>query len=85
MYDFNYSWPYDYTMGDLYFQECPYCGADNVLISEAHEKMQLAREEVKTHFVMPCCLKNMTVVNMDDDYVWATEKLREIALRRSRR
>ncbi|WEG13782.1 hypothetical protein PU629_05290 [Pullulanibacillus sp. KACC 23026] len=75
--DFSCSWPYDWMQGDLFFQDCPFCDESSVLVVTEAEKMKLAREGFKTHVVMPCCHEKLTILQIDDDYVWADRPLRK--------
>ena len=76
MSSFSRSWPYDWMQGDLFFHECPFCGASSVLIATDREKMGLAKEGFKTHVVMPCCHEKLTILSMDEDYIWSDRELR---------
>ncbi|MDR7072887.1 hypothetical protein [Fictibacillus barbaricus] len=73
---FEYTWPYERMMNDLYVSECPFCKASNVLTSFKEEQLALAKEGVKQRLIMPCCHGKMTILNADDDYFYTDEKLR---------
>ncbi len=76
MSSFSHTWPYDVLENDLFLNECPFCGASSVLISIEGEKLELAKEGFKTHVVMPCCHEKLTILSLDDDYIWADRPLR---------
>lgn len=78
MSDFSHSWPYDLMQGDLFFHECPFCHETSVLVPTNKEKMDLAKEGFKTHAVMPCCHEKLTILSIDDDYIWADRVLRNL-------
>jgi hypothetical protein len=77
MLSFKNTWPYERVAGDIYFHECPYCKAGNVLLPIRKRDFQGAIEGVKTHVVLPCCLEKMTVLQADEDYFWSDENLRQ--------
>lgn len=77
MYQFSHSWPYDRVMNDHYFHECPFCGANNVLLPIKKDAIENARDGVKTHVVMPCCHEKIVIVQMDDDYIWSDRPIRK--------
>jgi hypothetical protein len=74
---FSHSWPVDWLHGDLFFHECPFCGSSYILVPVDQEKMQLAKEGYKTHVVMPCCHEKLTILSLDEDYIWADRPLRK--------
>jgi hypothetical protein len=74
--DFHFTWPYERVMGDNYIEVCPFCKAEGVLIHMKKEAVENAYEGFKTHVVMPCCHENLTIVQMDDDYIWSDRPLR---------
>ena len=74
--DLQYTWPYDRMMGDIYFNQCPYCGEENVLTGMNDKAYQQALEGIKTTLVMPCCHHKMVIRRADTDYFWTTERLR---------
>lgn len=73
---FEYTWPYERMMNDIYISECPFCKTDNVLTSFKEEQLELAKEGVKQRLIMPCCHGKITILNADDDYFFTDEKLR---------
>jgi hypothetical protein len=78
MYDLSYSWPYEQMMQDVYFQECPFCGASSILLPFKKEAFEEAKDGVKTHIVMPCCNERLDIVKIDDDYIWSDSPLRKM-------
>jgi hypothetical protein len=69
MIPFNQALPYDITMGDVYVNECPFCGKENVLIPMKIQEIVSVREGKKKLLVFPCCYHKLTVVDSDDDYL----------------
>jgi hypothetical protein len=76
MYSFEYTWPYEKVMGDIYLHQCPYCHKESVLTGMKERDFKKAQEEIKTILIMPCCHHKMTILKADDDYFWTTEALR---------
>ncbi len=74
--DFHYTWPYERVMGDNYIEVCPFCRAESILVPMKKEAIENAYEGFKTHVVMPCCHEKLTIVQMDDDYIWSDRPLR---------
>lgn len=74
--DFNHTWPYERVMGDCYIETCPFCQEESVLIPIKKEAIEQAYEGFKTHVVMPCCHEKLTIVEMDEDYIWSDRALR---------
>ncbi|MFC4737098.1 hypothetical protein ACFO4L_10915 [Bacillus daqingensis] len=74
---FDHTWPYEIQMGDVYVDECPYCGASSVLTHMKQSTLKRAREGVKTRLNLPCCRSTMVILEADDDYFWADEPLRK--------
>ncbi|MCD8511033.1 MAG: hypothetical protein LRY73_15005 [Bacillus sp. (in: Bacteria)] len=73
---FDHTCPYEKQMGEIYIGECPYCKSSNVLTHMKEESLEKAKDGVKQRLNMPCCLKTMTILEADEDYFWANEKLR---------
>ncbi|MGC4378709.1 hypothetical protein WD019_17570 [Fictibacillus sp. Mic-4] len=74
---FEYTWPYEKMMDDIYINECPFCKSGNVLTNMKQEDLELAKEGIKRLLVMPCCREKLVILKADDDYFWTEEKLRE--------
>ncbi|SDJ18610.1 hypothetical protein [Natribacillus halophilus] len=74
---FENTWPYERIQDDIYFNECPHCGAENVLTYMKKKQMNNAVDGIKTPLIMPCCNYKITIAYADDDYLWATERLRK--------
>jgi len=64
-------------MNDIYFQECPFCGASSVLLPIKKEAFENAKGGVKTFVIMPCCHEKLDILQIDDDYIWSNEPLRK--------
>ncbi|WP_246589128.1 hypothetical protein [Desertibacillus haloalkaliphilus] len=77
MIPFENAWPYERMYDDIYIQECPYCGSENVLTNMKQEMLERAKEGIKTLLIMPCCNGRMTILEADDDYFWTNESLRK--------
>ncbi|WP_252315296.1 hypothetical protein [Sinobaca sp. H24] len=73
---FENTWPYEKMGDDIYVQECPYCGQENVLTHLTKGNLQRALEEIKTPLIMPCCSTRMVIIQADEDYFWTEDKLR---------
>jgi hypothetical protein len=74
---FENTWPYERMSGDIYFDECPFCGERHVLTSMSLEALELAKEGVKVSINLPCCRGRLTVLEADDDYLWTNQALRK--------
>ncbi|WP_059105856.1 hypothetical protein [Shouchella shacheensis] len=73
---FSHTWPYDVQGKDIYFESCPFCGTDHVLTHMKMRDLKLAKEHRKVNLVMPCCHEVMTILEADNDYMWANRPLR---------
>lgn len=76
MLSFKNTWPYERVANDIYFNECPYCRENNILLPIQKRDFLNATEGVKTHLVLPCCHQKMTILHADEDYFWSDERLR---------
>ncbi|MFD1952828.1 hypothetical protein ACFSL6_01620 [Paenibacillus thailandensis] len=76
MIPFERTWPYDIVMNDIYAPSCPFCKAENVLLPLRPKEIENIRHGKKRLLVFPCCSSSITVVDMDDDYMLATQRLR---------
>jgi hypothetical protein len=76
MYQFSHTWPYERVMGDLYLTECPFCGSRSVPLHLKKEAFERAKEGIKTEAVLPCCHEKLTILRIDDDYLWTDRALR---------
>ncbi|QDI91309.1 hypothetical protein EPH95_09050 [Salicibibacter halophilus] len=74
---FENTWPYERIQDDIYFEECPNCDAENVLTYMKKKQLEDAFDGVKTDIIMPCCQYKITIAEADNDYFWATERLRK--------
>lgn len=76
MIPFNKTLPYDIIMGDVYVQECPFCGKNNVLLPIKPKDIALAHEGKRKLLVFPCCGNKVTVMDSDADYLLTDTRLR---------
>ncbi|MBD2844337.1 hypothetical protein IDH44_03975 [Paenibacillus sp. IB182496] len=70
--------PYDKLMNDIYVNECPFCGADNVLLPLLPQELALIRDGKKKLLVFPCCHSRVTIVDTDSDYLLTTQQVRSL-------
>lgn len=77
MIPFENTWPYETAKEDVYFRECPSCGAENVLLPLKKHHLQSIREGVRKLLVMPCCHASYKLVDADRDYVLADRRMRK--------
>lgn len=73
---FDHTWPYEQYMNDLYVQQCPFCGAANVLLPLKPKELPAIREGRKRLLVFPCCHHKVTVLDADRDYLLTDRFLR---------
>ncbi|SMF71523.1 hypothetical protein SAMN05661091_0752 [Paenibacillus uliginis N3/975] len=76
MIPFSNAWPYDILSGDVYVQNCPFCGCDNVLLPMKPKELISVREGKKKLLIFPCCHNRVTVLDSDADYILTDQKLR---------
>ncbi|MFB5677122.1 hypothetical protein ACE3NQ_06015 [Paenibacillus terreus] len=76
MIPFERTWPYDVVMGDVYVQDCPFCGTDHVLLPLKPRELKEIQEGKKKLLVFPCCHSRVTLVDCDGDYLLADVPLR---------
>lgn len=76
MIPFERTWPYDIIMKDIYTPSCPFCKEENVLLPLRPEEIEDIRRGKKRLLVFPCCHSRITIVDMDDDYMLTTQRLR---------
>lgn len=76
MIPFSNTWPYDIISGDMYVQNCPFCGSDNVLLPMKPRELISVREGKKKLLIFPCCHNKVTVIDSDIDYILTDQKLR---------
>lgn len=69
MIPFEKALPYDVIMGDVYVQQCPFCGVDNVLLPMKPRELKSVHEGKKKLLVFPCCHHRVTVIDSDVDYL----------------
>ncbi|MDQ0060948.1 hypothetical protein [Paenibacillus harenae] len=75
MVPFERTWPYDIIMGDIYVSSCPFCDGENVLLPLRPEELKLIQEGKKRLLVFPCCHNQITVIDIDRDYLLADRAL----------
>jgi hypothetical protein len=61
---------------DVYFSECPACGASQVLLPLKRRHLRLIAEGARKLLVMPCCRASYRLIGADGDYVLADRKMR---------
>lgn len=76
MIPFKNTWPYEMMYDDYYFSQCPFCGAENVLLPFKKKDLQEIKTGTKRLLVLPCCFSSIKVVDMDEDYLLADRKVR---------
>ncbi|WP_054958222.1 hypothetical protein [Paenibacillus dakarensis] len=76
MIPFSNTLPYDTLSGDIYVQDCPFCGSSNVLLPMKPEELVSVREGKKKLLIFPCCHNKVTVLDSDADYLLTDQKLR---------
>jgi len=76
MYYFEYTWPYEKVFEDIYVDNCPFCKADSVLLPLKVKDLKKVQIGIKKLVVMPCCHQNMTIMEVDDDYLYLNQKVR---------
>lgn len=76
MIPFERTWPYDLIMNDIYTPSCPFCKEENVLLPIRPEEIADIHDGKKRLMVFPCCHSRITIVDMDSDYMMATQRLR---------
>lgn len=78
MIPFEQTWPYDKVGNDYFVHECPFCHAGHVLLNLKHSDVKAIQTGTKKLLVFPCCFEKIKVIDMDDDYLLAQEKLRSL-------
>ncbi|WP_314591210.1 hypothetical protein [Paenibacillus terrigena] len=76
MIPFENTWPFEQIMNDIYIHACPFCSKENVLLPLKPKELQDIHEGKKKLLVFPCCSHRVTLVDMDHDYLLASEPLR---------
>ncbi|GIP40796.1 hypothetical protein J31TS4_40760 [Paenibacillus sp. J31TS4] len=84
MIPFSHTWPYEQIRSDLYVQECPFCGAERVLLPLKPQDRELIHAGAKKLLVFPCCFGKATLVDFDSDYMLADKPLRDQQTKRRR-
>ncbi|MCM3714063.1 hypothetical protein [Halalkalibacter oceani] len=74
---FSHTWPYERQFDDIYFQSCPFCGQENVLLNMKKSELNQALEGIKTSVNLPCCRGRLTILEADQDYFWTNKPLRK--------
>ncbi|USB32565.1 hypothetical protein [Paenibacillus sp. YPG26] len=77
MIPFEKALPYDILMGDIYVQECPFCGSEHVLLPMKPNEIQSVREGKKKLLVFPCCHTRLTILDSDSDYLLTNKIVRK--------
>lgn len=78
MIPFEQTWPYERIGKDFYVQECPFCKAEQVMLNLKQREVSDIQTGLKKLVVFPCCYSKIKVIDMDDDYMLAEEKLRHL-------
>lgn len=78
MIPFENTWPYDIIGDDFYVPECPFCKQENVLIPLQKEEVYHIQTGLKKLLVFPCCFAKIKLLQIDDDYLLADQKLRQL-------
>ncbi|MEF3304397.1 hypothetical protein [Paenibacillus sp. GYB003] len=76
MIPFENTLPYETIGSDVYMNECPLCGAGNVLLPLRTKDLGPIREGRKRLIVFPCCREKITAVDADRDYLLADRPVR---------
>lgn len=76
MIPYSNTWPYDYIMGDYFFQICPSCEKEHVLLPLKQKDIQEIKTGKKHWLVLPCCSTRFYILDMDEDYILADVPLR---------
>jgi len=77
MIPFENSWPYETMGNDVYVSECPFCGANNVILPLRKSELSDIRGGKKKLLVFPCCKGSVYIVDTDADYLLANRRLRK--------
>ncbi|RUT29072.1 hypothetical protein EJP77_15210 [Paenibacillus zeisoli] len=77
MIPFEKALPYDIVMGDIYVQECPFCGSEHVLLPMKPHEILSVREGKKKLLVFPCCHTRLTILDSDSDYLLTNTVVRK--------
>ncbi|TBL73998.1 hypothetical protein [Paenibacillus thalictri] len=80
MIPFENTWPYELIGQDVYISSCPFCAANNVLLTMKKKDLQTIHEGAKRLLVLPCCHNKVGIVDTDGDYLLANLPLRKISL-----
>lgn len=78
MIPFEQTWPYERVGKDFYVSQCPFCNAEHVLLALKQSEVKNIQTGMKKLLVFPCCYGKVKVIDMDDDYILAEEKLRQL-------
>jgi hypothetical protein len=76
MIPFEHTWPYELFGDDVYFHECPACGAGRVLLTLKRRHLLAVAEGERRLLVMPCCGERIRLIGADGDYVLADRPMR---------
>jgi hypothetical protein len=73
---FENCWPYEIYGEDVYFHQCPSCGADEVRLPLKRRDLDEIRGGKRRLLVMPCCHAEYKLADADADYVLADRPMR---------
>lgn len=76
MIPFANAWPYEKVKQDIYFHQCPACGAENVLLPLKEKDLAKIRSGEKRLLVLPCCYTSYKLIDADEDYVLADRRMK---------
>ncbi|WP_339060270.1 hypothetical protein [Tepidibacillus marianensis] len=76
MYSFEYTWPYEKVFDDVYVEHCPFCKKESVLLPLKLKDLKRIQSGIKKMIVMPCCHQNITITEIDEDYLYLNRKVR---------
>lgn len=77
MIPFENTWPYERIMKDFYVQNCPFCDESQVLLPLKQREIAEIQTGKKKLLIFPCCHSKLQIVDMDDDYLLASTKVRK--------
>ena len=78
MIPFDHTWPYERQGKDFYVQQCPFCDAEHVHLALKQSEVKNIQTGMKKLLIFPCCYGKIKIIDMDDDYLLADEKLRQL-------
>lgn len=78
MIPFENCWPYEIIMNDYYVHECPFCQAERVLLPLNKKEIPNIQTGMKKLLIFPCCYGKATIIDIDQDYMLADSRLRNL-------